>query len=145
MTKGNLMYHCLTVVISKERILCTTLDDSDLQIDLTQSLKPHQEHRSFLITYSKANMDRFPTRITFANTVLEAIVNATPNIIITYWSCSKKKHIDGSPHHHFSVKSSGPNRWEPIKLYLEDTYGILVHFFSQAFRLQCCLQVHYKI
>ena len=73
-------------------------------------------------------MDRFPNRMTFANAVLEAIVHATPKVIITYWSCSKEKHIDGSPHYHFAVNFSGPNRWEPIKLYLEDTYGILAHF-----------------
>ena len=94
-------------------------------------------------------MDRFPTRMTSANAdptrMTVAIVNATPKVIIVYWSCSRDKHIDDSPHYHFAVNFSGPNRWEPIKLYLEDTYGILVHFFSQAFRLQCCLQVHYKI
>ena len=104
------------------------LDDSDLQIDLTQSLKPRQQRKSFLITYSKANVDRFPTRMIFANVVLEAIANAPPKVIITYWSCSKEKHIDGSPHYHFAINFSGPNRWEPIKLYLKDTYGILVHF-----------------
>ena len=70
------------------------LSDSDLQIDLTQSLKPCQQRRSFLIKYSKANMDRFPTRMTFANATLEAIVNTTPKVTITYWSCSKEKHLD---------------------------------------------------
>ena len=60
------------------------LDDSDLQIDLTQSLGPCQQRRSFLITYSKANVDRFPTRMTFTNAVLEAIANATPKVVIIY-------------------------------------------------------------
>ena len=48
-------------------------------------------------------MDRFPIRMTFANAVLEAIAKATPKVIIIYWSCSKEKHIDGSPHYHFAV------------------------------------------
>ena len=61
------------------------------------------------MTYSKANVDRFPTRMTFANTVLEAYANATPKVIIIYWSCSKEKYIDGSPHYHFAVNFSGPN------------------------------------
>ena len=53
-----------------------SLDNSYLQIDLTQSLKPRQQRRSFLITHSKANMDKFPTRMTFASAILEAIENA---------------------------------------------------------------------
>ena len=104
------------------------LDNSDLQIDLKQSLKPRQQGRSFLITYNKANVDRFPTMMTFANALLEEIAYATPKVIITCWSCSKEKHIDGSPHYHFAVNFSGPNQWKPIRLYLGDTYGILVHF-----------------
>lgn len=72
--------------------------------------------------------------MTFANTVLEAYANATPKVIIIYWSCSKEKHIDGSPHYHFAVNFSGPNWLEPIKLYLEDTYGIFVNFSVKHLR-----------
>lgn len=84
--------------------------------------------RQYLVTYSKANMIKFPTRESFA----EAVVNSftlSGKVVVQHWACCLEEHENTSgQHYHMCVKLSGPKRWSPVKNKLSSTYGIIVNF-----------------
>ena len=82
--------------------------------------------RIYLITYSQADVNKFPTRQCFANAVLAAF--AETNVV--HWCCSKEHHQKSSVHYHMSMKLSKCQRWLPAKKFLADQFGISVHFSS---------------
>ena len=82
--------------------------------------------RVYLITYSQADVNKFPTRQSFANAVLAAF--AETNVV--HWCCSKEHHQKSGVHYHMSVKLSKCQRWLPAKKFLADQFGISVHFSS---------------
>ena len=82
--------------------------------------------RVYLITYSQADINKFPTRQSFANAVLAAF--AETNVV--HWCCSKEHHQKSGVHYHMSVKLSKCQRWLPAKKFLADPFGIYVHFSS---------------
>ena len=54
--------------------------------------------RVYLITYSQADVNKFPTRQSFANAVLAAF--AETNVV--HWCCSKEHHQKSGVHYHVS-------------------------------------------
>ena len=72
--------------------------------------------RVYLITYSQADVNKFPTRQSFANAVLAAF--AETNVV--HWCCSKEHHQKSGVHYHMSVKLSKCQRWLPAKKFLAD-------------------------
>ena len=66
----------------------------------------------YLNTYSQANLERFPSREAFANTVL-ATFSATKSRMsdVLHWVCGQETHSSGSRHYPMSVKLSHPRRW----------------------------------
>lgn len=55
--------------------------------------------RVYLITYSQADVNKFPTRQSFANAVLAAF--AETNVV--HWCCSKEHHQKSGVHYHMSA------------------------------------------
>lgn len=91
-----------------------------------EELNRRQARSVYLLTYSKANIERFPTRQSFCNAVLQAFSHtpATP----LRWVCSLEKHEDGTPHYHMAIKLDRVQRWIGVKTRLSTTNGIQVHF-----------------
>ena len=82
--------------------------------------------RVYLITYSQADVKKFPTRRSFADAVLAPFAGTN----VMHWCCSKEYHQNSGVHYHMSVKLSKCQRWLPAKKFLSGRFGISVHFSS---------------
>lgn len=91
----------------------------------------------YIITYSRADLSKFPSRERFA----EAIIKAweTCKINVKQWVVSIEAHANAESeadvndelnnyHFHMAVKLEKRGRWLQVKKYLSDKYGIRVHF-----------------
>lgn len=104
----------------------------DDNIDFTQTLNARQNRRTYLITYSKADLEKVPTCQRFAEIMLQQFELGTSKKVIEYWAVSQEDHADGAKHYHMSVKFSDTRRWNAIKGSTQRRHGIVLHFSSQA-------------
>jgi len=89
---------------------------------------PKANRRQYLITYSKANMLKFPTRNSFAIAVLNSF-SLSGKVVVQQWACCLEEHENTSgQHYHMCIKLSGPKRWNPVKKYLTEKHAITVNF-----------------
>ena len=106
------------------------MNSSDTEDFVGMSRKKSTMTRQYLVTYSKANMAKFPTRETFA----EAVVNSftlSGKVTVQHWACCLEKHENTSgQHYHMCVKLSGPKRWNPLKSHLMSNHQIVANFFE---------------
>ena len=91
-----------------------------------KELTQRQARSVYLITYSRARLDRFPTRESFSNAVLQAFIRtpATP----VRWVCAREDHADGTKHYHMSIKLDRVQRWLAVKARIHAANDIQVHF-----------------
>jgi pterin-4a-carbinolamine dehydratase len=82
--------------------------------------------RVYLITYSQADLEKFPTRNSFAIAVLAAFRRGNNKVI--QWCCSLENHKKSGVHYHMCIKLEKLQRWLPAKNFLAASYGIAVHF-----------------
>ena len=90
----------------------------------------------YLITYSRADCSKFPSRESFASAVVEAWRNFSVRIL--QWVVSIEAHSTptGSAaceemnryHFHMAVKLAKKARWLQVRNYLDDKFGIKVNF-----------------
>ena len=72
--------------------------------------KLHTNRRQYLITYSKADLVKFPTRESFCDALISCF-NATSKVVAEYWACYLEEHENTSGYHHQAcVRLSGPKR-----------------------------------
>jgi len=82
-----------------------------------------------LVTYSKADMLRFPSREMFGQLVESAFNVGKGKVRVEYWACCLEQHEHTSgQHYHVSVKLSGHKRWNPVRIHLLENHGINVNF-----------------
>ena len=98
--------------------LPSTIDDNQL--------KPRDIRRVYLLTYSQADINTFPTRKSFAQAVVCAFSGVNNHVI--QWCCSQEPHVRAGVHYHMCVKLRKCQRWLPVKKALNKSYGISVHF-----------------
>ena len=85
------------------------------------------------MTYSKADLSKFSSRKSFREVLVAGLAYGPGNVKLEYWTCCLEQHENTSgQHYHVSVKLSGPKRWNPIKTYLAERYGICVHFTESS-------------
>lgn len=83
----------------------------------------------YLVTYSQADTNKFPTRESFASAIESSF--RAPSATVVQWCCSKENHKSSGVHYHLCIKLSKPQRWLPSKKFLKEHYGISVHFSSK--------------
>ena len=89
--------------------------------------------RTYLITYNKADLSKFPSRESFGEVVVEGFNCDPGKVKVEYSACCLEQHKNASrQHYHVSIKLSGPKRWNPVKTYLTQRYGICVHFSESS-------------
>lgn len=89
-----------------------------------------REFRSvYLVTYSQADMTKFPTREVFARAMVESFSTGTAKVV--QWVCCREKHRKGGDHYHLAIKLDRNQRWMMSKRYLQRVYGITVHYSSR--------------
>ena len=80
----------------------------------------------YLLTYSQADITKFPTRTVLADAVVQSFTSETVSVV--QWCCSKEKHKQSGEHFHICVKLSRNQRWLSSKKFLRDRFGIEVHY-----------------
>ena len=78
-------------------------------------MKKNRMRRTFLITYSCADLELFPTWESFGLTIAEAFDSGTTKAKVVYWLSALENHEDGRKHYHVTLKLSGPKRWLLLK------------------------------
>ena len=87
--------------------------------------------RTYLVTYSKANLEKFPTRQSFGEMIQKHFDDGPSKVKTEYWACCRENHKDGSEHYHVSLKLSGVKKWYMIIKNIIDKEGIVVHFSNK--------------
>ena len=82
----------------------------------------------YLVTYSQSNLDKFPTRKSFAEAVVCSFKET--NAEVFQWACCRESHENGGHHYHLAIKLDKCRRWLPSKKYLKRRHDISVHFSS---------------
>ena len=86
---------------------------------------------TYLVTYSQANLETFPTRESFGKAVVEAFSQKDTKVKVAHWVCSMEEHEDDAKHYHVAIKFTGNKRWKGAKIYLLQTYRASVHFSNR--------------
>ena len=95
-------------------------------------LDPRAARSTYMVIYSQADLNKFPTRESFAKAVVSTFESdGKGNVKQLHWACSLEDHSDGGEHHHLALKLSGNKRWNRSKAPLMDEYSISVHFSSR--------------
>ena len=95
---------------------------------MSESLGEREVRRCYLITYSRANDEKFPTRESFAEAVNESFSEGKSKAKVVHWVCGKEAHSDTGFHYHMAIKFSGGIRWLRAKNYLSSKHGVTVNF-----------------
>ncbi len=98
------------------------MDAGDFELDVKTVRK------TYLVTYSQADLSLFPSRESFANCVVEAFSYREERVRVVDWVCSMEEHNDGGKHYHLAIKLSDNKRWKPAKLHIMKNHGIVVNF-----------------
>ena len=106
---------------------------------MADKIDPSKTRRMYLITYSQANIDAFPTRESFARVVKEAFTSSSGKSQPLHWSCARENHTNGGVHYHMALKLSSPKRWLHCNNEIYNKYKIVIHFsehenYDSAFR-----------
>ena len=80
----------------------------------------------YLVTYSQANLEQFPTRRSFAEAVVGSFHSSTTRVM--HWVCSRESHRNGGFHYHMALKLDRCRRWLCSKKFLKEQHSISVHF-----------------
>ena len=103
----------------------TSSGDSDCDKSLTKN-----DIRSvYLITYSQADLLKFPSRNDFAEAVVRSFASVTANIV--QWCCCRERHKKSGEHYHLALKLDRNQRWMKSKTFLRQEHGITVHYSSR--------------
>ena len=90
-----------------------------------------ESRRTYLLTYSQVDVDKFPDCSSFSKCVLQAFQTGKSKSVVKEWACSEELHNNGGKHYHMSINLSGTRRWKPIKNEIYNKHGISVHFQSK--------------
>lgn len=111
-------------------IKCYSSDDfsSDTSHEHDEHVLPRQTRTVYLVTYSQADITKFPTRNDFANAVVQSFTSEIVSVL--QWCCSKERHKRSGEHYHMCLKLSRNQRWLSSKTFLHERFGIQVHYSS---------------
>ena len=65
--------------------------------------------RTYLITYSQADLLKFPSRKEFEKCIKNHFNKGSGKVKVQRWACSLEKHQNGGNHYHVALKLTGPN------------------------------------
>jgi len=104
-------------------------EESFTEVSNDCELKPRQLRSVYLVTYSQADLEKFPSRAIFAETVANFFTST--NVKVVQWACSMEEHeITGGYHYHMCLKLNMNKRWMPVKQKMSQEYGVQLHFSS---------------
>ena len=94
----------------------------------TCPLPGRSARRTYLVTCSLVNLNKFPTLESFGQCVAGAFITRDSKVTVQHWACCKKSHQNGGPHYHISIKLCGPSCWLSVKNSVKKSHGTVLHF-----------------
>jgi hypothetical protein len=92
--------------------------------DKINSSKPW---RSYLITYSQGDLQKFPTRESFGAAVSAVFTLEQSRFKPQHWACCLEQHSDDAGfNYHLALKLTGQKKWLQSKRDLQRKYGIVI-------------------
>ena len=76
-----------------------------------QKVKSNPSH-TYLITYSQAKLEKFPTRLSFGSAIQKTFDASNYKAKTKYWACVLESHKNGGVHYHVSLNVNGPPGWQ---------------------------------
>lgn len=99
--------------------------------------------RQYLVTYSQADEDKFPTRESFGKMIADSFNAGASKVKSEHWACCREPHESGGFHYHCSIKMSGNKKWLSVKKQIQENHKIVVNFsdshdhYISAYRYLC--------
>ena len=99
--------------------------------------------RTYLVTYSQVDLNKFPTRQSFGEMLEEQFNAGSGKAKVSHWACCLEEHQDKRLHYHVSLKLTAPNKWLKIKNSIIKEHNVSVHFsdnhdnYIAAYRYVC--------
>ena len=99
--------------------------------------------RQYLITYSQADAEKFPTRQSFGEMVADEFNSGKSKVKVQHWACCKEPHAEKGFHYHCALKLSGTKKWASVKASIMKKHNIVLHFsnshdfYISAYRYLC--------
>ena len=84
--------------------------------------------RQYLVTYSQADLNKFPTRESFGNAIEKAFNSGNGNTKVLHWACCQESHEKGGVHYHCCLKLSSVKKWLGVKKLIDKNHKITVNF-----------------
>ena len=103
-----------------------TLSSTERSESPVRDLNESAVRQVYLVTYTQADLKKFPTRRCFAEAVIRLFHGTNANVL--HWVCCREVHKNGGYHYHMAIKLDRCKRWLPAKKYLKDEQDISVHF-----------------
>ena len=102
---------------------------SDESESVRESLCEKDVRAVYLLTYSQANLDLFPSREDFVLAVVRSFSNGRSKIL--QWCCCREEHQKSGEHYHLALKLDRIQWWLASKEFLQREYGITVNYSSR--------------
>ena len=83
---------------------------------------------TYLIRYSRADLELFPTRESFGLAIAEAFDSGTSKVKVVYWASALENHQDGRKYFHLALKLSESKWWLSVENVLITPYDIELNF-----------------
>jgi hypothetical protein len=93
-----------------------------------QLANPRNGRRTYLVTYSQADLNKFPSRESFGQMLEEQFNTGTGKAKVSHWACCLEEHQDKGIHYHVSLKLTAPKKWLKIKNDIIKKHNVTVHF-----------------
>ena len=84
--------------------------------------------RQYMVIYSQADKETFPTRQSFGTMLRAAFNKGTSKVNVQYWACCEEKHSDGGIHYHCCLKLTVIKKWLGVKQDIQKQQGVVVNF-----------------
>ena len=105
-------------------------ENSDLEqqdcVAQTVSMNTNAVRSTYLVTYSQADLQKFPARADFASAVVQSFSRGSAKVL--HWCCCQESHQDSGKHYHMCIKLDRNQRWISSKEFLLAQYQISVHY-----------------
>ena len=107
------------------------MGSSDSDDDFQKSeLDPGQSRRVYLFTYSKANVEKLPSRQSFSSAVTTAFGETGAEV--NHWACCQGYHKNKDSHYHMTVNMTKLRHWKSVKEQLKSKHNIYVPFYDKS-------------
>lgn len=101
------------------------------EIDIVSTpCEPRDTFRTYLVTYSQADLEKVPNARAFADIIIEAFRQGSSTSQLVQWASCQEPHADGGRHYHLIMKLSKPRKWKPLFDYIHKKWGFYVNFAS---------------